>query len=92
MNITVNFKAEMKFDHMARTLHPEDLGLRESGWVIVGEVHEDYYEWVNFFVAIHPDFGWVYGDYEHELHGMSKKALDHFMTNHPASEWDYYDI
>lgn len=76
----------------ARTLSPSDIGANPSGWTIVGEVHEDYYVWVNYFEARHPTFGWVKGDYEDEVKAKSKKALEHFMEHHPANEWDYADI
>lgn len=95
---TINFnegrtEEELDKDHYARTLRPEDLGFNEkSGWTIEGDVHEDWYEWVNYFEATHPVLGWVKGDYEDCLTGSSKKALKHFMENHPADEWDYFDI
>ena len=89
---TVKFNDKITFKSMARTLTPYDLGHQDSGWTIEGIVYEDYFEWVNYFEASHPDFGWVKGDYEIELTGKSKKALEHFMSNHPAYEWDYYDI
>ncbi len=78
--------------HLAFTLNPSDLGLNESGWTIAGEVHEDYYEWVNSFEATHPDFGRVWGDYEDEVHADSEAAFEHFYKNHPPQPWDYWDI
>ena len=78
---------------MARTLDPGDLGFHEkSGWTIEGEVHEDYYEWVNEFVATHPFYGKIEGDFESEVTAESQGALDHFLQHHHYSEWDYYDI
>lgn len=76
----------------ARTLHPSYLGAQPSGWVITGEVQQDYYEWVNYFEARHPTFGWIKGDFEDEVKAKSKKALEHFMEHHPPEEWDYWDI
>ena len=78
--------------HMALTLNPSELGVNESGWTIVGEVVEDWYEWVNEFEAYHPDFGWVRGNFEDEVTADSKQAFDHFYEHHPPSEWDYWDI
>ena len=89
---TVHFGELITFDHMARTLYPQDLGANDSGWFIEGKIHEDWYEWVNYFEATHPIYGWVKGDYEDCLTGSSKKALEHFMKHHPAHEWDYWDI
>ena len=43
--------------HNANTLPKECIGKNESGWEISGEIHEDYYEWVNDFEATHPTFG-----------------------------------
>ena len=37
--------------HGALTLSPEYIGKHENGWEIVADVKEDYYEWVNEFVA-----------------------------------------
>ena len=76
----------------ALTLCPGAIGENESGWTIVGEIHEDYYEWVNYFEASHPDFGWVKGDFEDEVTASSKKAFDHFWKHHEPTQWDYQDI
>ena len=78
--------------HSARTLFPSDLGENPSGWTITGDVQEDYFEWVNYFEATHPVFGWVRGDYEDVVEAKSKKAYAHFIENHPPYEWDYWDI
>jgi len=76
----------------ARTLDPSHLGENPSGWTISGEVHEDWYEWVNYFEAVHPVFGWVRGDYEDVVEAKSKKAYAHFIAHHAPCEWDYWDI
>lgn len=78
--------------HMANTLSPRDLGANPSGWVIEGEVIWDYYKWVNYFEAFHPDFGWVKGDFEDEVQAESEEAFEHFIAHHPPEEWDYWDI
>ena len=77
---------------MAFTLHPSELGENASGWVISGEIHEDYYEWVNEFEAIHPDLGRVWGNFENVVYADSQEAFEHFYKNHTPSEWDYWDI
>lgn len=76
----------------ARTLGPSDLKTNSSGWEIEGEVHEDYYKWVNHFVAYHPEYGIVKGDYEDCIEAESKEAYEHFVKNHPPQIWDYGDI
>ena len=94
MTISISFH-DVTVEHAcapARTLCPSLLGANGSGWIIDGEVHEDWYEWVNYFEAFHPDYGWVKGDYEDCLEAYSQEGLDHFMANHPPEEWDYWDI
>lgn len=76
----------------ALTLYPEDLGTHEDGWTVTGDVVEDYYEWVNEFEAIHPVFGRVWGDFEHEVYADSEEGFAHFFEHHPPNEWDYGDI
>ena len=76
----------------ASTISPSELGENSSGWTITGKIHEDYYEWVNYFEATHPDYGWVKGDYESEITASSEAAYLHFNSNHPPSNWDYMDI
>ena len=78
--------------YTAYTLDPTELGLQPSGWTITGEVHEDYYEWVNAFEATHPVFGRVWGDYEDVVNADSEEGFNNFYRNHPPTEWDYADI
>ena len=90
--ITVDY-SHKTFDSMARTLSPGNLGYHEdSWWTIEGEIHEDYYEWVNDFVATHPIYGKIEGNFETEVTAKSQEALDHFLEHHHYEEWDYYDI
>lgn len=92
MTISVDY-SKKTFNSQARTLQPEDLGFHEdSGWTVEGDVHEDWYEWVNEFVATHPVYGKIEGDFETEVTAESQEALDHFLANHPFMEWDYWDI
>lgn len=63
-----------------------------DGWTIRGQIHEDYYTWVNDFNAKHPKLGKVWGNFEGEVHATSKAAFDDFYKNHPPSAWDYADI
>lgn len=76
----------------ARTLSPGQLGLNESGWTIDGEIHKDYYQWVNEFSATHPEYGRVWGDYESVVYADSEVAFNHFVKHHPPDEWSYLDI
>ena len=93
MSYTKKFHQPNNFQSWANTLDPSDLGFHpESGWTIEGEVHEDYFEWVNDFVATHPKYGRIEGNFETEVTARSKRAFDHFYANHPPKEWDYYDI
>lgn len=63
-----------------------------SGWTIKGEIHEDYFIWVNKFEAIHPKFGRVFGDFENEVTADSEEAFADFWKNHKPEAWDYQDI
>ena len=64
----------------------------DSGWTITGELHEDYYVWVNDFTATHPELGRVEGDFEDEVKATSEEAFDHFWKHHQPSAWDYQDV
>lgn len=79
----------------ALTLSPEYIGKHESGWEIVADVHEDYYAWVNKFVAYKHD-GWnsafVAGDFESAVVSSSKKDYEEFLSLFPPDAWDYGDI
>ncbi len=63
-----------------------------SGWTIKGEVHEDYFTWVNSFEAKHAKYGRVWGNFEHEVYATSNKAFVHFWKHHEPNAWDYWDI
>lgn len=76
----------------AHTLEPSYLGSHSSGWTISGEIHEDFYEWVNEFEATHPIYGKVWGDFETEVYSETLQGYEHFIRNHPPEEWDYGDI
>lgn len=64
----------------------------ESGWTITGKIYEDYYVWVNDFIATHPELGRVEGNFEHEVRATSEKAFRHFWKHHEPEAWDYMDI
>ena len=81
-----------EYSGLANTLAPEYIGKNKSGWTITGEVHEDYYTWVNEFSAAHPIFGIVSGDFESKVYATSKKAYNDFIKHHPSEQWDYGDI
>lgn len=79
----------------ALTLSPEYLGRHADGWEIVGLVHDDYYMWVNSFVAYKNEIHsgeWVAGDFEDEVVASSQEAYNEFITKYPPESWDYMDI
>ena len=81
-----------KFGSRARTLSPYYLG-EHDGWIITGQIHRDYYEWVNSFEAYKigtKEF--VKGDFEKMVEASSKKVYDEFVGKFPPTEWDYLDI
>jgi hypothetical protein len=93
-NVPLRYKVEFKMDysHQARTLEPENGFFESTGWTIDGEIHEDYFEWINEFEAFHPKYGRVCGDFETVVKASSKKAYEQFIKDHPYQEWDYWDI
>lgn len=64
----------------------------DDGWTIIGDIKEDYYEWVNEFIAIHPKYGKVWGDFEDKVFADSMDGLNDFYTKHTPVDWDYGDI
>ena len=88
------FREGADFDNHsgALTLSHDINGTHDSGWTIKGEVHTDYYSWVNEFAATHPEYGRVAGDFESEVTADTAEGFAHFMKNHPPEAWDYADI
>lgn len=80
------------YNNDANTLHPTDIGTHKDGWTIEGEIHEDYYQWVNDFTAHHLVYGRVWGDFEHVVYADSEDGFNHFIEHHPPEEWNYWDI
>jgi len=78
--------------HFALTLDPSVVGSHENGWTVEGEIHEDWFEWVNDFEAHHPDFGRVWGNFEGAVYADSERAFDEFYSHFQPMEWDYWDI
>ena len=52
----------------------------------------DYYRWVNDFVAKHPKYGTVRGNFESVVYATSKKAYKMFTEAFDVTEWDYQSI
>ena len=88
----IDFKTNNWACAPALTLDPSFIGDNDSGWEIKGEIKDDWVEWVNLFVASHPDFGWVWGDFEDKVYADSEEGFAHFYEHHPPDSWDYYDI
>ena len=64
----------------------------KDGWIIEGEIHEDYYVWVNDFKAKHPKLGKVWGNFEGKVYAEKKKGFKDFYEKHTPEAWDYWDI
>lgn len=64
----------------------------DDGWTITGEVHEDYYYWVNAFSAHHPQYGSVVGDFEDKVFADSEEGFQDFYKKHTPTAWNYQDI
>lgn len=76
----------------AHTLEPEYIGNNDSGWIITGQIIEDYYTWVNDFEAFHLEYGFVKGNFEDKVYASSEETLNQFLKDHPFTVWDYQDI
>lgn len=75
----------------AYTLDPSSASEIRDGWKLKGEVHYDYYSWINYFEA-KKGLNWVKGDFEKEVTCSSLKAFDDFLSNFEVESWDYADI
>jgi len=98
--ITKEFGVDFFSDGGALTLgtygvvEPDDTSKagNEDGWTIKAVVHEDYFEWVNWFEACHDVYGKVWGDFEDEVFADSEEGFNHFYENHKPKAWNYDDI
>ena len=62
----------------------------DDGWTIEGFIEGDGEKfWVNAFMAEHPTFYRVFGDFESEVHADSEEGFADFMKNHASESWDY---
>jgi hypothetical protein len=66
--------------------------LHDSGWLIKAKLHEDCYEWVEDFLAIHEVFGFVEGNFNEMVVASSKKAYEEFTKEFNPNTWDIRDI
>ena len=57
--------------------------VHENGWKISGEIHEDYFVWVNEFSAEHPEYGKVWGDFESKVYADTPESLRVFIKEFP---------
>ena len=55
-------------------------------------IHEDYYEWINFFIITSPKGDYMFGDFENIVYVSSKKFYDVVMQKDLVKVWDYGDI
>ena len=66
---------------------------QELLYTVYGKIHEDYYEWVNFFVCVSADGkNYIVGDFEDVVYFSSKKFYNDFINEYPVEVWDYFDI
>ena len=78
-------KGKIDVGHFSKK-HPD-------GWKIEGFVYGDGERfWVNEFMATHPDYLRVFGDFEYEIVCDSEEGFNNFMKNHSPEEWDYEEI
>jgi hypothetical protein len=67
---------------------PEDV----NGWLLLGDVKEDYFEWINEFEAFNPKFGRVWGNFELTVYADSEEGYQDFVKYFPPNSWGYGDI
>lgn len=60
----------------------------DSGWTITAKLNEDYFFWVGGFVAWHPVFGQVAGNFETRVFADSQAGFEDFVRNHPLCKFD----
>jgi hypothetical protein len=89
---------------MRTTLNPEEVvsdhqyetGLychrHPDKWMIKGIIYEDAYYWVEDFVAYHPKYKFVFGNFEEDVYASSEEAYKDFISKHTPHTWDGGDI
>ena len=55
-------------------------------------IHEDYYEWINFFIITSPQGDYMFGDFENIVYASSQKFYDLVIQKDLVGVWDYGDI
>jgi hypothetical protein len=81
-----DFKSEWKADTVYKKKH-------SSGWEIKACLeYDDYYSYVENFVAIHPVYGKITADLSKEIIAESKKAYEHFILHHPLKVFNFANI
>lgn len=92
-------KSEKDFECFGQTASDESLvidpcyiGENDSGWVIEGDICEDWYSWVNSFKARKPGYGWVRGNFDCEVEASSERAYKDFIKYHAPHVFCYGDI
>ena len=64
---------------------------RVNGWSMLGKVHEDYFYWIEEFVAF-KGLDMVFGNFLDKVSCDSLDALEDFLKNFEVERWDFYDI
>ena len=82
---------DKSYDSEAFTLSPDDIGTKGM-WTLRGEVHNDYYAWVNEFEAEHLVLGKVWGDFDNTVYADDEETFNDFMKHFTPYRWDYHDI
>lgn len=81
----------------ALTLPASYIGKHNDGWEIIGDICEDYFDWVNDFVAYKHEQGvsqnsWVAGNFESGIFASSQEAYEEFIEKYPPEAWNYNDL
>lgn len=78
----------------AITIATDEIGHNEQGkFTLYAIIQEDWYTWINFFVAVFDDgVNWVAGDFENVVVASNAETFKTFKQNIVIEFWDYADI
>lgn len=87
---------ERRYMHEAITLKTEEYCQetdfrRVNGWSMLGRVHEDYFYWIEEFVAF-KGLDMVFGNFLDKVFCTSLDELEDFLKNFEVERWDFDDI
>jgi hypothetical protein len=61
----------------------------DNGWTINAKIHNNFYKPINFFIAIHPTYGEVWGDFEKTIYASTPLAYQKLVESDLIAHWDF---